>query len=36
MLGQLAEAKGDLEIALKMNPNDLILKEELRYVNEQL
>jgi hypothetical protein len=30
----MSEAKADLEIALKMNPNDLILKEELRYVEE--
>jgi len=28
LLGNLMEAKADLEIAMRINPNDLIIREE--------
>jgi uncharacterized protein YaiI (UPF0178 family) len=35
-MGNYIEAKADLEIANKINPGDIIITEELRYVEEKL
>ena len=36
LLGNYLEAKADLELALKISPNDLIIKEELKFVEDKI
>jgi len=35
-LGNYSEAKADLELALKITPHDLIMKEELKFVDDKI
>lgn len=34
MLGQFSDARNDLDIAIRLSPNDLILREEMKYVED--
>jgi tetratricopeptide (TPR) repeat protein len=36
LLGNLSEARADLEVALRINPGDQWVSEELKYVKEQM
>lgn len=35
-MGNYAEAKADLDIATRIQPDDLVLREELRHVDEKM
>jgi hypothetical protein len=36
MLGNLSEARADLEVALRINPGDQWVRDELKFVKEQM